>query len=200
MKKCLLIFCFTSFSILHGYAQGEKSLKGEFFLAPDFGLMLGTINRIEFSPVLGYNITDRFSIAAGFKYEFYSKTRLYNYQERVKTHIYGPRAFVRYTLFKNLNDFLPISMNTGLFAHLESESSSLERRLFDYPSFPENGRFWYSTLLVGGGISQYASERIMLNVLVLWDTDGGYTSLHSNPIIRFGFQFYLRPKTEDSNW
>ena len=197
MKKCFLIIFITIFSFSSIYAQEEESLKGEFYLAPDFSLMLGTINNIEVSPAFGYHITDKFSIAAGFKYEFYSNTRLYSYQQTVKTHIYGPRAFARFTFFKNLGDFLPIGMNTGLFAHAEFESSSLEKKYFIYATNPDNGRFWYSTVLVGGGISQTASERVQVNVLILWDTNGGNISLYSNPVIRFGFQFFLRPVRQE---
>jgi hypothetical protein len=170
-------------------------LKGKTFLASDFGLLLGTINRIEFSPAFGYYFSDRFNVAAGFKYEFYSETRLYASQVPIKTNIYGPRAFARYSIFKNLGDYLPIGANTALFAHAEVESSSLENKYFAYPSFPENGRFWYTTMLVGGGISQSASDRIKFNIVVLWDTDGSSVSIYSNPVIRFGIQFFLRART-----
>ena len=149
MKKNLIFLFITllSFSVL--YAQEEERLKGEFYLTSDFGLMLGTINRIEVSPALGYYFNDRFTSAVGIKYEFYSETRLYANQETVKTHIYGPRMFARYTIFKNLGEFLPIGINTALFVHSEFESNSLERRYFDYPRNSENGRFWYIRCMVG---------------------------------------------------
>jgi hypothetical protein len=160
--------------------------------------MLGTINRIEVSPALGYQITNRFNVAAGFRYEFYSETRVYSTQSSTKTHIYGPRAFVRYTIFENLGEFLPVAFNTSLFSHIEYESSSLEGKYFGYPMNPDYGRYWYSTFLVGGGISQAASERVHFNILVLWDTYTGNTSLYSNPIIRFGIQFFIRPGMKET--
>jgi len=198
MKRPGIVLLLVLFLFKASYAQEPADLKGGFYLAPDFGLMLGSINNIELSPAIGYHLSERFSLAAGFKYEFYSQTRLYAYQPAFKTHIYGPRAFARYTLFKNLGDFLPIGMNTALFAHVEFESSSLENKYFHPTNFTQEGRFWYSTALVGGGFSQDASERIKINVLLLWDTDGGYTSLYNNPILRFGFQFFLRPRSMDS--
>jgi len=196
MKQNILILLILNCLLLTSYSQDEENLKGEFYLAPDFGLTFGTISRIEVSPVLGYHITDRFNIAGGFKYEFYSLTNAYN-QDNFRTHIYGPRAFARYTLFKNIGKYLPVGMSTQLFAHAEFESSSLESKYFGSYSNPDSGRFWQSTLLVGGGISQSASERVKLNVVILWDTDGSSKSMYSNPIIRFGFQFYLRPKKEE---
>jgi len=176
-------------------AQDEESLRGELFIAPDFGLMLGNINRIEFSPALGYYLSDRISIAGGFRYEFFSQTRVYTNQSVIKTNIFGPRAFARCIIFENIGELLPIGMGTTLFSHIELETSSLERKYFDYPNYPDDGRFWYTTVLVGGGFSQVASERIHVNFLLLWDTSGGTISLYNNPIIRFGFQFFLRPKT-----
>jgi hypothetical protein len=197
MKKNLIIIFIISTSFSLSFAQDEEKMNGELFLAPDFGLMLGTINRIEFSPALGYYLTDRFCVAGGFKYEFYSETRLYTYQSAIKTNIYGPRVFAQYTIFRNLGDFLPVGSSTGLFTHIEFESSSLEKRYFYYPYNPEKGRFWYHTILVGGGFSQAVSDKINLNILVLWDTSGGSISLYNNPVIRFGFQFFLRPKMEE---
>jgi hypothetical protein len=193
MKRHLITGCFIIISTWSVYAQEEENYKGEFYLAPDFGLMLGTINQIEVSPAIGYHLSDRFSIGCGFKYEFYSQTRVYTNQTQVKTQIYGPRAFVRYTVFRNLGSFLPIGMNTSLFLHSEFEALNLEKKFFYYPNFPDDGRFWYNTILIGGGFSQAASERLRVNILVLWNTDAGNISLYNNPVIRFGFQFYLRP-------
>jgi hypothetical protein len=188
------IFSILFFSCFSVFAQDESGSKGTFYIAPDFGLMLGTVNRIEISPALGYCITDRLSIAGGFKYEFYSETRLYASQYPVKTSIFGPRAFARYTVFENIGDYLPIGINTALFGHAEFESSSLENKYFSNSISPGNGRFWYSTVLLGGGISQAASERINLTILLLWDADPGSVSFYSNPVIRFGLQFMLKPR------
>jgi hypothetical protein len=193
MKKKLAILFLVVLSYSYLYAQDEGSLKDVFYLASDIGLMLGTTNRIEVSPALGYHFTNRFSLAGGIKYQFYSETRLYANQAPVKTNIYGPRVFARYTIIKNLGDIFPIGTNTSFFAHTEFESSSLERKYFDYPNFTLNGRFWYSTILFGGGISQKASERVQVNILVLWNTDAGYIPKYSNPDIRFGFQLFLNP-------
>ncbi len=198
MKKLFFLLLISYLTNLFVSAQqDQQQYKGQFYIAPDFGLMLGSVNRIEISPACGYHLTDRFSLAAGFKYEFYSETRLYNNMSAIKTHIIGPRLFARYTVLNNLDDFLPIGLNASLFAHTEFEGSSLERKYFINTSFHESGRFWYNTILIGGGFSQVASDRVNLNILVLWDTYTGSIALYTNPIIRFGFQFYIRPKTEE---
>jgi hypothetical protein len=170
--------------------QGNR---GNFYISPDFGLMFGSINQIEVSPVAGYCITDRISIAAGLKYEFYSQTRLYSYQTQVKTNIYATRLFGRYVVIKNISELIPIGSNSSLFLHAEVESSNLEKKYFYQPNFPNEGRFWNTALLVGTGIAQPASERITFYATFLWDTSGTSISLYNNPVIRFGFLFYLRP-------
>jgi len=196
MKKNIFILFFFVYSCLAIKAQDdEQGLKGQFYLAPDFGLMLGTISLIEVSPALGYYITPRLNAAIGFKYKFYSETWVYSTQDPIKTHIFGPRAFARYTIFNDLGDFLPVGINTSLFGHTEFESSSLEEKHFGNSLEP--GRFWYSTVLVGGGISQSASERVHFSILVLWDTYTGSASLNSSPVIRFGIQFFLRPRMQE---
>jgi hypothetical protein len=197
MKKLIIFLFLLIFSISNIYSQEEQSLKGQLFLSPDFGLMFGTINLIELSPALGYCITDRLSAAAGLKYMFYSKTRVYSNQAAEKTNIYGPRAFARYILVKNLGEFLPVGLNTNVFADVEFESNSLERKYFDYPTFPDKGRFWYDAFLIGGGFSQAASERINISFVMLWNTNPGYISLYNNPVIRFGIQFFFRPARQE---
>lgn len=192
-KKIYLLFIIVlSFSALKAQ-YGSDNLKGKFYLAPDFGLVLGSINNIELSPALGYHLTDRFSLAAGYKYEFYSKTRVYSYQTAGKTSIYGPKAFFRYTLINNFNDFLPIGLDAAVFAHAEYEANNLETDFFGNSAINNSKRFWLDTFLIGGGISESPSPRLRVNILFLWDTNTGAVIINSNPIIRFGIQIYLFP-------
>jgi hypothetical protein len=191
-KPLIFLTVLFSFSVIS--AQDRQELKGQYFLGPDIGLMFGTVNRIEVAPVLGYYLSNRLSVAAGFKYEFYSEKNLYTTYGSVKTHIYGPRAFMRFAVFNNIGDYLPVGMNSSIFMHAEFESNNLSSNYFYNPAVSDNSRFWHSTILLGGGFSQTASERIQINILFLWDTYTGSISLYNNPIIRFSLQFFLRPR------
>jgi hypothetical protein len=143
---------------------------------------------IDVSSALGYYINDRLSVAGGFIYEYYKQS--YSYAPTYETSIYGPRAYTRFTVVKNLSNILPVQSNTEIFAHLEYESLSLENEYFGlYPD--ETSRFWYHTALVGGGISQNSSPRIKFNFTVLWDMDTSSRSPYSNPVIRVGIQILL---------
>ena len=171
--------------------QDEEFLQGMFFLSPDLGLMVGTTTRIEVSPTLGYYLNDRLCLAGGFIYEYYKQSAyLYNYE----TNIYGPKVFARLTLIKNLGELLPIQSNAQILAHAEFESLSLDNEYFSLIPTPTEGRFWYSTALIGGGISQSTSGRFKFNALVLWDVDTSSKSPYINPIFRLGIQYLFRLK------
>lgn len=191
MKTSLFLIIFSVFSNILLFSQEEQYQKGKFFIAPDFGLMLGSINNIEVSPAFGYYFTDRISAAAGFKYEFYSETRLYINQDPIKTSIYGPRAFLRIIVFKNMGKYLPIGMNTSLYGQAEFETVSLENKYYGLPGNVDSGRFWHDTPFIGAGIAQSVSERININAVALWDAGGSSVHLYSNPVIRFGIQFFI---------
>jgi len=199
MKKYLLsLLLFFQLFLAVDAQNGYDELKGKFYLSPDFGLMLGSINRIEFSPALGYHLTNRISLAAGFKYEFYSTTRVYMNQPTVKTSIYGPKVFLKYTLINNFNEFLPIGLDAAVFGHIEYEANSLETADFGNIALTTSKRFWHDTFLIGGGLSQSPSPIFRVNILFLWDTNTGSLVLYNNPIIRFGIQIYLMQKEDYS--
>ena len=187
IRKVLMGILLISFHYNSLEAQDDINYKGKFFIAPDFGLIIGNSTQIEVSPVLGYYFTDRFSVAAGFKYEYYKLTRYYS--DNFETNIFGPRLYVRYSVIKNLGDILPVQSNIEILAHAEFESLSLERKYFMNPTL--DGRFWYNTVLIGGGISQIASPRIKFNAIILWDVDTSTLSPFTNPIFRIGIQIML---------
>ena len=179
------IFLFNHYDSIE--AQDDINYKGKFFIAPDFGLIIGNSTQIELSPAIGYYFTNRFSMAAGFKYEYYKLTQLY--LNNFETNIFGPRLYARYSIIKNLGDIAPVQSNIEILAHAEFESLSLEQKYFMNPN--SEGRFWYNTVLIGGGLSQIASPRIKFNAIILWDVDTSTKSPFSNPIFRIGIQIML---------
>ena len=172
-------------------APEEQSMAGKFFIAPDLGLMLGTITRIEVSPAFGYYLTDRLSVAVGGRYEYLKDSRNFYPYQSYSTNIYGVRAYTELDVIKDLNNVIPLGLNLGIFGHLEYEGLSLEKKYFDLTSPYGDGRFWYSTSLIGGGIRQPAGQRASFNLLFLWDMNSSINSLYNNPIFRMGFQIYF---------
>ncbi len=188
----LLIISICSFIEIQ--AQEEEERKGQFYLAPDIGLLFGTVTRIEFSPLLGYYLTNRLTLAGGFRYEYYKDSRNYYGYTSYSTSIYGPRLQARFILIHNIDNILPIRLNAGLFILAEQEFLSLERRYFDFPNYDEDGRFFKPITLIGGGISQQAGRNSFFNVMVLYDLNNDISSPYVNPIIRIGFQIGLVKK------
>jgi hypothetical protein len=173
-------------------AQTERpDRKGKFYLVPELWLSFGTVTYVEVSPLVGYHVTDRFSVGLGPHYIFQSQraTPLYPYEYR--THSYGLRGFARFALITNAEEYLPIRLFSELFAHAEYEGISLEKQYFYAPSYPEDGRFIYQGFLVGGGISQRVGVFNSISIMVLWDLNESSRSPFSNPVFRIGFNTYF---------
>jgi hypothetical protein len=190
----LVIMAGTCFSgtNLHAQQWEEVSYKGKVYLSPDFGLMLGTINRIEVGASVGYHLTERFSAGIGGRYEYYMDSRDYFGYEPFSTHTYGGRLFSRFTLIKNIENLVPIRSNFGIFAHAEYEALSLETEYYDVANrYPDADRFWHHAILFGGGILQPLGERTSFTLLALWNLNEDISSPYVNPILRVGIQIYF---------
>ena len=177
-------------------AQEETDRKGQLYLAPDIGLMFGTTTSIELSPMLGYYLTNRFTIAAGARFEYYNFSRKYYGNLGYETSIYGPRMQARYVIIRNTDNIIPLRLNLQIFVQAEQEFLSLERKYFEFPRTSEEGRFWQPFTLAGAGISQQVGRNILMNLVFLWDLDNTLSSPYTNPVIRIGFQFGFGKKEE----
>jgi hypothetical protein len=165
----------------------EESRKGRFFIAPDIGILLGTVTRLEISPVLGYHLADRISFGIGGRYEYYnSKSPYIVYQ----TNIWGIRSLARYEFIRDFHNIIPLNIHLGIFGHFEFEALNLDSEVFHTPTLYE-GRYWYNTVLMGVGFIQRTGLNSAVTVVALWDSNTSTSSPYSSPIMRFGFQFYL---------
>jgi len=171
--------------------KDDNELPGRIFIAPDFGLVLGTVTRIEFSPSLGYHITPRLILGTGGRFEYLKEKYYLNSSIDIQTFIYGYRLFSRLVLIKDVNEIIPLNVPLSIFAHAEFESLSLEERYFRLASIDSHQRFWLNSILAGGGINQQTGSRTSFNVMILWDLTNSISSPYVNPIIKFGVQFYL---------
>jgi hypothetical protein len=178
----IIMLLFASFSMIYGQETREKAppLRERLFFGGNLGLQFGTITDIQISPVIGLWVLPRIAVAVGPDYRFYKDP--YN-----QTNLYGGKAYLQLIVIKNLNSFLPIGANTGIFLQVENDLLSLESSVWKDPSM--TGRFFVNTVLAGGGISQQIGRRASLNFMVLWAlNDSGY-GIYSNPEIRVSFTF-----------
>jgi hypothetical protein len=177
----LLLLSVNMFAAGQEVKEEQPPLSERLFFGGSLGLQFGTITYIDISPVVGLWVLPRVAIAGGPSYMYY---KFRNDQ----TSIYGGRLYTQYVVLHNLNDVLPIGMNTGFFLHLEAEALSLETSYWKYP-YNQSGRFMANNVLFGGGIRQQMGTRSFLHLSALWKIhDSGY-SMHSSPEIRVGFSF-----------
>lgn len=168
----------------------EESRKGKFYLVPETTFWFGTYTTIDLSPQVGYHITDRWSAGTGFRYNYYRNISYYSPSDW-STHIYGLKAFTRLDILRNAQDFLPFYLFNDLFIHAEYEAQNLERRYFDAPLFPDEGRFWTNNYFIGFGIMQRMGRLNGYSIMLLWNLNHNYFSPYSNPTYRVGLTLYL---------
>ena len=179
----IILLSLVSLLTLDGQKKREEPppLRERLFFGGNFGLQFGTITDIQVSPIIGLWLLPRVAIAVGPNYRFYKDP--YD-----RTNIYGVKSYMQFVLVRNLNSFLPLGANTGIFLHLEDELLSLESAFWKYPPYASD-RFYINTILAGGGISQQIGRRASLNFMVLWALNESAYSFYGNPEIRVSFTF-----------
>jgi hypothetical protein len=177
-----LLLLFSTVSMISGQQEREEPppFKERLFFGGNFGLQFGTFTDIQVAPVIGLWVLPRLAVGVGPDYRFYKDP----YE---RTNIYGGKGYMQFVVIKNLNSFLPLGVNTGIFFHAEDELLSLESSY--WKGAGTSGRFYINTLLAGGGISQQIGRRSSMNIMVLWAlNDPGY-EVYGTPEIRVSLIF-----------
>jgi hypothetical protein len=177
-----LLLLFTSFSTIYSQESRKEAppLKERLFFGGNFGLQFGTITDIQVSPIIGLWVLPRLAVALGPDYRFYKDP----YDQ---TNLYGVKGYLQFVAIKNINSFLPVGANTGIFLQVENDLLSLESSFWINQS--ASGRFYVNTVLGGGGISQQLGRRASLNLMVLWALNDSNYQIYGNPEIRISFTF-----------
>lgn len=177
------IFCLSfllSFKALNaqnitGNTQPEYNFKSHLYFGGGFGLQFGYMTLIEVSPLVGYNITPKFSIGLSPTYKFYKYNDYYGQNLDLKTNVWGGSIFSRYYVFENI------------FAHVEYETLLYNTQS---PGFPETKQ-QFNSFFVGGGYNQRIGGNSGMYILLLWNLNDTPDSPYVNPIIRVGFSVGL---------
>lgn len=142
----------------------DEKIKDKIFYGGNLGLQFGTFTFIDLSPMVGYRVTDRFHLGAGYTFNYIS-----NRLTQRTLIIRGYRGFARYFLTSNL------------FTHAEYESLQ--------GVFPFDNKAWLSTFLAGIGYRQQIASRAFLDFQLLYNFSSNPYSPYSNPVIRGGVIF-----------
>ncbi|MEI6815898.1 MAG: hypothetical protein WCL14_04745 [Bacteroidota bacterium] len=173
ISKLFVVLLFALFVGNTVHAQPELDSAKRWYFGGNLGAQFGSETFIEVSPLVGYRITENFSIGAGITYIYFSQQNPYNPAYSYHSNIYGARLFAKEYLIKNF------------FAYGEEELLNLEE-----PNF--NGdlvRTDVGSTLVGGGFSQSMGGNALSYLMILWNLNETPYSPYTSPIIRIGFTF-----------
>lgn len=144
-----------------------------FFFGGNIGFMLGDYTNIELSPLVGYHLTKRLSLATQVKYNYVNSKHF-----SLSFSNYGFALSSSYNITKQI------------FAHVEYEYLSIDSKLYNlWGLYTNEKRIAFHNILVGGGYRTPIGERSYANLLILWNISDNAYSLYNNPIIRINFEF-----------
>lgn len=178
MKSIVLVFSLVLCSfVIHAQSQGGYTIEGDklkkldakwmdkVFVGGNIGLSFGTnYSYLNLSPNIGYQVTEKISVGTGISY-------IYTNNNGVDFHDYGGNVFTRY---KILDQF---------FAMAQYE-------ILNYDYGFERGRDNYSTVLLGGGITQSVGKNanIVVTALynLLYDSNSADNGPYNSPLVVSG--------------
>lgn len=152
--------------------------KDRLYTGGSFGLQFGTYTNISLLPILGYQVTEKWSVGTGIVYHYIRSGDL-------SLNNYGGRVFTQL-------EMLPIG-DGAIIAHGEVEVLSSEYPLFDQSrGYLGNTRQAISIPMAGLGYRQRIGERASFDILLLYNfRQGEAANPYDNPVFRAGFNIPL---------
>lgn len=145
--------------------ENKTPLKDRFYFGGNVGAQFGSQTFVMVSPLVGFKITDRWSVGTRATYQYIQvKYGTFNYQN----HVFGGSAFTRYFIIK---DF---------FGHVEYE-------VLNGDWSDSGNRSNIPALFVGGGYLFRIGENAGFGLSILFNLLPSALSPYSNPIINAGF-------------
>jgi hypothetical protein len=201
-----MIVLLSQLSLLSSGQESQVKKKQDFWnrvsVGGNLGLQFGTVTAIDVSPEIMIRVVDQFHLGVGFSYD-YLQTKDYFWDDTnqkwldFKANVYGGRFFARYYLRSLFDNFLG-----NFFAHAEYEYLYYTRPFVQDPNGTIIDPYGYtyrqgkdvmeiSSLYVGVGYEQPISQRVFIDLVVLYNLNETYQSPYSNPVFRLGFGFRL---------
>jgi hypothetical protein len=185
-----------------GMSQEEKVSNPDSFwhrisVGGNFGFQFGTVTAIDVAPQVMVRIVDQFHAGVGFSYE-YSRYKDYFFDQvkgeylNFDENVYGGRIFFRYYLSNLFNNWAG-----NIFAHAEYEYLTYTLPFvydpngrivdpFNYTYSRAKDRIEVNSLFVGGGYKLPVTNRVYLEILLLYNLNEARNSPYSNPVVRVG--------------
>jgi hypothetical protein len=158
------------------------------FLGGNFGLQLGTYAYLEFSPVAGYWLAPRISVAAGPSFKYYK-------DPYGSSDVWGWKGYTRFAIINDLSNIIPSALGISFYLHGEFESLSFKTSYLGIQSDAQ--RQQVNTAFAGAGMSQPLGSRGNINFTLLWVVDDGGFMIYNNPEYRIEFVFrFFAPRPQ----
>jgi hypothetical protein len=163
----------------------------------NLGFQVGSVTGITISPELRMRTVDQLNVGLRFIYQYYY-TKNYFFDLNTQTdlpyesNVYGGGIYLRYYLSSLISGFLG-----NLFAHVEYEYLSFTQpyvmvsggNIIDpYRNTYVRGRsiIEVNSIFVGGGYRQPISNRVSMDLMLLFNLNETNNTPYSNPIFRLG--------------
>lgn len=167
----LIIISLTANAI---YAQEKENsnpyadlpFKDRLFIGGDLGLSFGTITYIRIAPILGFNVSPKFSVGAGPSYQYYKDNRYLG----LESSIYGGSVFGRYFVIENI------------FLQTEFEVLNLEELYYNPATDHIPQRVTIPVWFVGAGFSQRTPNGSGFFIGIFYDLVGDINSPYPSDI------------------
>jgi hypothetical protein len=207
-SKLLLIFICCSVLFLSASAQdtipslSSRPHKPDNFwrrvsVGGNLGFQIGSVTGITISPEVRIRTIDQLTVGLRFIYQYYYyKSYFYDTESNeylpYKSSVYGGGVFLRYYLSSLFDGFAG-----NIFAHVEYEYLSFVQPYRMVPNGkildPSGNRYErgnstieINSFFVGGGYRQPISNRVSMDLLILFNLNDSYNSPYTNPIFRLG--------------
>jgi hypothetical protein len=182
MKRIYLFYLLLFISAL-GFAQVQddsllkeleqeepEAYQSKLYYGGYLSLSLGNYTVVGATPLIGYKVSQKFSVGTQLSYEYVKDKR---YNANYETSNYGLSVFSRYRIVPQL------------YAHVEFSEMNYK---FYYTN-GSNAREWVPFLWLGGGYSQPISRNTWFNVQVLFDVLNNENSPYTEwePYFSVGF-------------
>lgn len=176
MNKVFLLFAFSALMAFNLNLNGQddsnpfkgRPLKERIFFGGDLGVSFGSdITYIRIAPMVGYNVSPRFSFGLGPSYQYWEDRR---FVPKLESSIYGGSSFVRYFLLDQI------------FLQSEFEVLNLEEIDFNPGDEIRQDRVTIPVWFVGGGYGSRIGNGGLF-ISVMYDIIGDINSPYPNDIV-----------------
>ncbi|MCK9424329.1 MAG: hypothetical protein M0Q38_17220 [Bacteroidales bacterium] len=163
----------------------------------NLGFQFGSVTGITVSPEVRIRTVDQLYVGFRFIYQYFNyKNYFWDNDNKqylsYESSVYGGGIYLRYYLASLFDNFLG-----NIFAHAEYEYlfytrpyvNTIGGHIYDpYGNsfMPGSQMIELNSIFVGGGYRQPVSNRVAIDLLILFNLNDSYNSPYSNPIFRLG--------------